>query len=44
MSIGNQFRAFLGLFAENGLVGNVGIPRFWGRDPLPPCWTRAHEV
>nr|DAS06961.1 MAG TPA: hypothetical protein [Caudoviricetes sp.]DAX36202.1 MAG TPA: hypothetical protein [Caudoviricetes sp.] len=44
MSIGSRFEAFLELFAENGLVGNVGIPRFWGHYPLPPPWTSAHEV
>nr|DAY12982.1 MAG TPA: hypothetical protein [Caudoviricetes sp.] len=44
MSIGSRFRGFLRLFAKNAVVGNVGIPWFWGRDPLPPCWTRAHEV
>nr|DAV40335.1 MAG TPA: hypothetical protein [Caudoviricetes sp.] len=44
MSIGNQSRAFLRLFAKNAVVGNVGISRFWGHHPLPPLWTSAHEV
>nr|DAX87736.1 MAG TPA: hypothetical protein [Caudoviricetes sp.] len=35
MSIGSRFEAFLSLFVENGLVGNVEIPRFWGRAPSP---------
>nr|DAS04949.1 MAG TPA: hypothetical protein [Caudoviricetes sp.] len=35
MSIGSRFRGFSRLFDKNAVVGNVGIPRFWGHYPLP---------